>query len=175
MTPGRGDFGVVSTPGLAAEIIRWGTESNVNHAFLYVGDGLLIEARPGGAGYAHIDKYNGLTVEWSTGAVPLDDVQRLKVIAHARTLVGTPYGWLDILAIGLTQRRAGRLINVDAPPWWVRRVNDTHTLICSQLVDLAYYLAGVDLFTDTRLPGLVSPGDLHRLITNPPAAQQEAA
>ena len=42
-------------------------------------------------------------------------------------------------------------------------INNAKTLICSQLVDEAYgWGAGVQLFTDGRLPGLVSPGDLYR-------------
>jgi hypothetical protein len=36
--------------------------------------------------------------------------------------------------------------------------------MCSQLVDLSYHEAGVELFDDGRIPGDVSPGDLLDLI-----------
>jgi hypothetical protein len=37
-------------------------------------------------------------------------------------------------------------------------------MICSQLVDRCYDIAGVHLFDDGRKPGDVSPGDLSRCL-----------
>lgn len=155
--PELGDFGVVRTEGIGSALIRFGTDSPVNHAFVYVGDGQIVEAEPGGALLSPVNRH-GDKVVWSTGAVTLATIERQRIACYARTLVGTPYGWPDIVAIALAQRRLGEL--VDSRTWWVRRIQTLDTLICSQLVDVAYNRAGVHLFDDGRLPGLVSPGDL---------------
>lgn len=173
-TPQLGAFGVTPTYGnwrdrLAAGLIRYGTNSPVNHAFLYVGTGKIVEAAPGGARHNDADAY-GDNVTWSN--LDLDDTTRAKIVAHAESLIGTPYGWADILAITLAQDRAGRHVN--SHTWWVRRINNWRRLICSQLVDVAYQEAGIHLFTDGRLPGLVSPGDLYRLIEAPATTTRKA-
>lgn len=170
MNPQPGDFGVTATGGTAAKVIRWATNSPVNHAFIYVGGGYIIEADPAGAKVNHLDAYPHAS--YSTGAIALTDVQRLTIVDSAHDMIGTPYGWLDIAAIGLAQRRTFGLVHAHAPindqPWWVRRIESLDTLICSQLVDLAYEHAGVHLFADGRIPGLVSPGDLYGLLQTEP-------
>jgi len=80
-------------------------------------------------------------------------------IAHHK---GIPYNWPDIVAIGLAQRRLGRLVTPRS--WLARRLSRGDRLICSQLVDVCYEAAGLHLFTDHRPAGLVSPGDLLDLI-----------
>lgn len=167
MTPAPGDFGVTRTGGLAAAAIRWGTNSPVNHAFIYIGHGKIIEADPHGARVNNAAAYPGAT--WSTGRLPaLLDAERKAVVEAALHMAGTPYGWADIAAITLAQKRLGGLIDADLAadrqPWIVRRLCRTDRLICSQLVDLAYERAGLHLYDDGRLPGLVSPGDLLALI-----------
>lgn len=159
---------------------RWVT-ANVNHAAVYIGDGKIVQAQPGGAAVSNWDEYgdsaywsvNGLGQRQPDGSLvplpPLTDTQRQVIVSNALSLVGTPYGFLDIVAIGIAQGRfhLGFLVDVNEPlhdqPWWVRRVTDQRTLICSQLVDLTYGRAGVELFADHRLPGLVSPNDLYGL------------
>jgi len=79
------------------------------------------------------------------------------VAAAALALLGTPYGFVDIVALGLA--------DLGLRQWWLERVVDRqHALVCSQLVDQACLNAGVHLFTDGRMPGRVDPGDLQRLI-----------
>jgi cell wall-associated NlpC family hydrolase len=169
--PRIGDFFVVRTNGWLARIVRFGCSSTVNHAGVYVGNGQVVEARPGGAGYKPLSTY--LTALWSTDNLPTEfvptDSQRQKIVANAVKDVGTPYGMLDILAIALGQKRLGDLIKtdkaLDKQPWWVRRLVSRKTLICSQLVDLSYKDSGIHFFTDLRIPGLVSPEDLRELLT----------
>lgn len=155
-----GDFGVTATGGTAAKLIRWGTQSSVNHAFVVIGGGYIIEADPGGAKVNHLSNYPHAI--FSTGSISLTDVQRLAIVDAAHDLLGTPYGWPDIVCIALAQRRLGGLMTSSNPI--AKRISREDRLICSQLVDKAYELAGVHLFTDGRLPGLVSPGDLLDLI-----------
>ncbi len=148
-----GDFFVIRTDGWAAPWIRLITRSDVNHAGLYVGNGTIIEARPEGAGYAPV----------SDGAIwshlPLTDAERVTVVQQATLLVGTPYSWVDVACIGLAD-----LFGWHVPEWVRKRLNRRDRLMCSQLVDEAYRRAGIQLFTDGRPSGDVSPGDLADLL-----------
>ena len=158
-----GDFGVSKSNSLLSWVIRIGTWSSASHAFVYVGDGLVLEAMPTGARLSPVE--NCSNPVWAEGRY-IPDIDTGEEIAHqARKLVGTPYGWTDILAILLAQLHLfDRTKPESAQPWYIRRTMSTNALICSELVDYAYYLAGVHLFDDGRCPGLVTPGDLARLI-----------
>ena len=146
---------------MLAWLIRWGTDAPVNHAFVYVGDGQIVEACPSGARTVPATNYGPIV--WSHQG--LSEKQRTAIVVKADLLAQqrVGYGWLDLVAIGLAQRRAGKIVDLKNPPWWVRRIARQDRLICSQLVDVCYQAAGVALFDDGRLPGLVSPGDLWRL------------
>lgn len=167
--PLPGDFGVVATYGNlldreAAKVIRWDTESHYNHAVLCKDADTLIEAAPGGAREAAMSEYTSTV--WSTGNIDLTDAQRAAILTAAAGYVTARvgYGYLDIVAIAFEQRRWHD--GHDAPHDFeiLARMSDMHRLICSQLVDAAYLAAGVHLFDDGRPTGLVSPGDLARLI-----------
>jgi uncharacterized protein YycO len=170
MTPRPGDFFVTENMStqwrtqLMAYAIQFGTASHVNHAGIFVGQGQVIEARPGGAGYAPVSDYLKYNTKWST--LPLTDQQREAIVGHTQALIGTPYGWPDIIAIAIAQKRLGSHLDVTKPlaqqPWWYQRIAREDRLICSQLVDYAYYLAGVHLYDDNRPFGLVSPADLEK-------------
>lgn len=176
MTPRPGDFFVTSNGPLdstlvgsvASNLIQWGTNSIYNHAGLCVDPATVVEAQPSGARPSSITGYLGTNTRWS--AMPLSDAERTLAAQAGKNLVGTPYGWPDIVAIILAQQRLGRWRRVDATkpigqqPWWVQRLSRTDRLICSELVDYALFLAGVHLFDDGRPFGLVSPGDLGRLL-----------
>lgn len=166
--PQAGDFFVTTTSGslldrFFAWCIRFGTESTVNHAGVYIGDGQIVEAVRG--------VVRGLETEyptavWSTkftAELDLAPSARQALVAAATSYIGRPYGYLDILAIGLAQRRFGGSVSRVSKWWWVKRLEKSNALICSQLVVDAYRAAGVDLFPGTP-SGLVSPGDLLRRI-----------
>lgn len=145
---------------------RW-ENAKVNHTGLYVGDGQLIEAAPGGARLARWDSYGDNAI-WSVNGfkgITLTDESRARIVEQAHELLGTPYGFLDIVAIAFAQARMRHIVDPNKPlndqPWWVRKIEDRDTLICSQLVDSAYRNAGVHLFEDHRIPGLVSPNDIY--------------
>ena len=150
-----GAFGVVKTGGWVARAIRVITRSTVNHAFVRVGDdGSIVEAEPKGAAHG-ADGYPAAI--WSTG--PLDDEQRTKVAREALRLVGTPYNFVDVAALGVA-----KILHQRTPRWVARRLSRPDRLQCAQLVDEAYLRAGIHLFDDGRLPGEVTPGDLLDLI-----------
>ena len=174
--PEPGDYFVTKTAGplldrLAAWLIRWGTAQRVNggwvnapvnHAGLYVGNGVIVEA-VGRVRYGSIDEYPDAV--WSTGRLPAEltpsAVQRKQIVSAAHNMIGRPYGWLDILAIGLAQKRTGA--HVTSNTWWARRISSGKTLICSETVEEGYAQAGIQLCPG-RLRGLVSPEDLDALL-----------
>lgn len=160
--PELGDFGVVRTSGWAAKLIRWGTQSPVNHAFVYVGNGEIVEMEPKtGATLSKASKYK--TVYWSTGKIPLTFEQRKNIALFERGRVGrVRYSLLGLVVIAFAQRRLGSLITSNS--WIAKKVGADGEEFCSQEVDYAYDQNGVHLFKDGRLPGLVSPGDLYELI-----------
>lgn len=168
--PQPGDYFVTATAGrlidrIAARLIRWGTDSTVNHAGLYVGNGTIVEA-VGKVRYNDVTAYPDAI--WCTGRLPEhltpDAAQRKLIVNRAHDLIDRKYSWLDIIAIGLAQRRLGKVVN--SRTWWARRVSGDGHYICSQAVDVEYQAAGIQLFGDGRLPGLVSPQDLDALLTS---------
>jgi len=156
-----GDFAAVRTGGDTGALIRLGEALNgdgfgdFEHALIYIVDGQIIEAVPGGARRRSRGIESGDL--WSTGLWDLPDATREKICAAARGCLGTPYGWLDYLAL------AAHRLHIPAPG--LRDfIAGTRTLICSQLVDAAYQAAGVQLFGDGRWNGYVTPQALASLI-----------
>jgi cell wall-associated NlpC family hydrolase len=86
--------------------------------------------------------------------------QRHAIATAARSLVGTPYSWVDDVCIGLAD-----LFGWHVPEPVRKRLNRRDRLQCSQLVDRAYAKAGVQLFHG-RVAGDVSPQDLLALIVS---------
>lgn len=149
--PALGAFGVVRTGGWAGRLIRVVTDSPVNHAAVYIGNGMVVEAQPEGARMTTMDP----NMIWSEA--PGDKGE--EVAANAVFLIGTPYSWVDVVCIGLA-----KLLGWDVPESIRHRLNSRGNLMCSQLVDTAYLRAGIHLFNDGRIPGDVSPGDLYDLL-----------
>lgn len=156
--PAPGTFGLTRIGGLLGVLIslgQWliGDAARFSHAFVVLDDGTVMEAMPSGARpapLADVLARRPLAFSW---AIPLTDAQRAAVVAQARALAGTRYGFstylhLALLRIGVRWR------------WLDRRIRASGSLICSQLVDEAYRRAGVQLFDDGRPAHEVTPGDL---------------
>lgn len=146
-----GQFGVVRTKGFYGEMIRLGTRSQVNHAFIVVDDdGTIVEAEGGGVQVSHLTKYPVMDTTFSK--FPFRPEVGKNIAHNALALVGTEYNWIDIgvltlMSFGLHQK------------WMVERARNTQQLFCSQLVDLAYRQSGINLFPN-KPTGFVVPGDL---------------
>jgi cell wall-associated NlpC family hydrolase len=159
--PQPGDFALTRISGFTGRFVAAGQAlvgdaAPVQHAYVYVGNGEIVQAMPGGAELIRLEDA-AEPVVWSTGKVPLTAADRMRICGAARGLVGTPYSFLDYGSIALAHYRIR--------PAWVRDfVADSGHLICSQLVDEAYLRAGIHLFSDGRLPGDVTPGDLWKLL-----------
>lgn len=166
--PRLGDIGLTGEqPGagrldrLFEESIEWGTNSPVNHAFIYIGQGRIVEA------IRHISispVSNYTNIYWSTGRLrPVDtatDAQRGQAVAYALSRVGEGYNIPGLLAVALYQKRMGHLISGDE--WWVKLLNADHMDFCSELVAKSWLAGGLDLFP-RLLPVTVAPADIYRL------------
>jgi cell wall-associated NlpC family hydrolase len=156
--PRPGSIGLTSINGPVGFGIRVGQFlcgdgfSPFEHAFLYLGDGLLLEAEPGGARISGLDEYAGREVVFVAPA-GLTDEQRAAIVAAARTMVGTPYSFLDFAAIALHRFRI-------PAPGLKRFIASTKHEICSALVDEIYRRGGFALFSDARWQGYVTPAAL---------------
>lgn len=166
IAPQPGDYGCVSIPWLKKHIfsftipvpnvigylIRLGTWSRYDHSFVYVGSGKIVEAQPQGAVLSDLSKYAGDAIIWSADNIP--PAQRKKIVNWALTLRRTPYGYLDILYLGLAT--LGLKFN-----WILRRVERQDRLICSQLVAVCGENAKVDAWLCGKKNAcLVTPANL---------------
>lgn len=154
--PNVGDYFVQRGAGIFGVVIRAVTRSPVNHT------GLLTDSDPAevvealSQGVVRNPPPAEVTA-WSTGTIKCTPEQAKAAARFAESMIGTPYGWLNVIALGALQYGV-RL------PYLIRKLQDKNTLFCSQLVDEAFRLAGVQLFDDGRLPMDVTPGDLYNLI-----------
>lgn len=177
-----GAFGLTRIGGLSGRIIgamqgAAGHGAAYTHAFLVLDHGEVIEAEPGVAGarivplQTYLDRQTAddtavvfcdapirRQLDTLGGGDPdglVEAALRRMVVAAGRSLETTPYSLLDY--VWLAQLHT---LGAGTPRWLARRVEATGHLICSQLVDRAYQLAGVHLFADDRFAGDVMPADL---------------
>lgn len=158
--PQPGDFGLCRIGGavglgVSAGQRAIGSGSYFTHAFIYVGNGEVIQAQPGGAKRVLLAEALDGRKRVAFSDFPLNGSQRSNILRAAVSFLGTPYSFLDYLAIA-----EARMLRSDRLE---RYVGDTGHMICSQLVDECYRRAGIELFPG-RIPGDVAPGDLAKLI-----------
>jgi hypothetical protein len=179
--PKPGDLAVCHVPGMFAWPIRVGQWANGDgfadsvHAFTLLPDGMIAEAAPGGARIRPLAVCGYTNVIWSGPRFDQPAAVRVKVCETARWLVnrpgGTGYSALDYAAL------TGNRFHLPDWPLWPGPhgrvtldvfIGDEHRAICSQFDDLAAMGGGWHLFSDNRLPGDVTPGDLRALFLGQP-------
>lgn len=162
MEPLIGDLVCIETSrSPQSQIIKLATRSMFSHVAILVAPDELIEAQ---GSWSHfrlggqvqrtpLSTYAGCAQLWSTGRWPLTDEQRAAIVAYAEGKLGTPYGWRQILAIGLSA--------VGVRWQWVDdALDEPGTVICSQLAAEAYhYAAGIDVVPGKKL-SRVTPADI---------------
>lgn len=176
--PKPGDIGLSSSDSLIGRFVRLGQavvgdHSFVSHAFIVLHDGQIVEAMPGGAKFASLDKYP--EVVFSKYELTLD--QRDAICEAAIRMEGTPYSFLDYLSLFLSHLSNKRWV-----PWrwaWLpriirKRVASSGHMICSQLCAEAYRQAGLDLTYGKEIPQDLTPGDLARYIMQYPGGELPA-
>lgn len=158
VVPQPGDIGCTQITGDVGRLIRLGQWlngdgfANYEHVFLYLGDGQIIEAEPGGARIADLTEYDSRTIAW----VRCPEDRRQAVVEAARTLEGTPYSAADYFALALHRFRI-------PAPGLRRYIESSNHLICSALADRAARIGGWNLFQDGRWEGYVTPAAIAHL------------
>lgn len=164
--PQPGNYGVSHGTGLAGELIRHATESWAGHAFVYVGQGMIVEGTAPCTRLApaasHPDAIWNLRED-------LTQAQRDAIVARARALVGDTYDWpayvgfaLEVLGL----RSGKQLADV---------YKHDHWRVCSADVADCYAAARIDLTDGLDYPNLISPADLYNRIARQNAAPTAAA
>lgn len=170
MSHDPGTLFVLRSSGFIGFAIRLLTRSPVNHAGVCVGGGATVEAEAAGA-VSKTERVVSPDVLHGTALLArinsLSAGRGQKIADEAVKLLGTPYNFLDLVALGWATLHRDPTGPPEKPNWWQRRIMNNGWLICSQLDDLACQNAGVHLFTDGRLPGQVTPGDLQRVLADP--------
>lgn len=163
--PQPGDIGCTQIHGDIGLLIRIGQYLNgdgfadYEHCVVYLGNGQIAEAEPGGARIAELTEYNARNIAWLR--CPPD---RGEAVADAaRSLIGTPYSFLDYLAFALHR------IRIPAPGL-KRYIASRKHLLCSAYADYAAQLGGWTLYSDGRWWGYVDPADIWHLIQAQDAA-----
>ena len=164
-----GDVGFYAIAGRVGGAVSLGQallrdECRFTHAYPVVTDREFparlgaVEAMPSGARYVnHTDLSARVGPGYGYIRLPLDDRQRAAVSEIALGLIGTPYSFMDYVALALWEYRWTRPIGGNT----LRRyVGTSERMICSQLVDYALCAVGFHLFTDGRLHQDVTPGQL---------------
>ena len=128
MTPLPGDFACVSMGGAGGQLVALGERlcgdafTEYQHAFVYTGEGHIVEAEPGGAREVPLGGYGQHPVVGQGD--PPDGRAAQAIVRAALEYVGTPYSWLDYAAIGL------RRLHVRGPGL-KRYIASTRHMICS--------------------------------------------
>ena len=143
-----GDLALVRPDAFVGYAVSVFTISRYCHVRLIVDEGgTTVEALPSGAALGRVQEGDVIV------SAPLTTYERAAVPGAARALLGVPYGYLDVAALGLAQ--VGLRL-----PSLARRIERPDRLFCSQLADLVWQTVGFHAFDDGRLPQNVSPGDL---------------
>ena len=148
--PKVGDYGCVKTSGFFGFLIRLGTFSRWNHAFIYAGYGKIIEANPRGVAFSSVSEYP--KIAWNQHE-ELNDVQREAIVFYADQTVGAPYDFFTIAVIALRSLGLKALANTRL----LKNLAKNRGYICSELVAESYRKAGIVLAKEDYL---CTPGDL---------------
>lgn len=155
--PQPGDFFLTQITGFGGFLIRIaqaisGDASRYTHAGIVLDDGTVVQAMPGGATIVPLEDILGKK-PLAFSYYEIDSQTRQDISDIGRSFEGTPYNFLNYLMLGF-------LALGIRPPRLRKAVHSSKKMICSQLVDRVYNLAGVQLFDDGRDSGDVTPGDL---------------
>jgi uncharacterized protein YycO len=136
-----GCYGVSHGGGITGELIRHATGSWAGHAFVYIGNGQIIEAAPPAVRVAPAASHPDAV--WNARD-PLSDAQRDKICARARALVGCLYDYPAYVGFALKVLKLRDGAELDPV------FKADHWRVCSALVADCYAHAGIRLTADLR-------------------------
>lgn len=152
-----GCYGVSHGSGLLGELIRHATESWAGHAFIYIGDGRIVEGTAPVAQITSVSDHPDAV--WNL-TENLTDTQRLQIVARAHALVGTHYDWPAYVGFALETLHLKSRSSLD-PVFQQDRWR-----VCSALVADCYGYAGIHIDPGDKDYNLTSPADLYDRIAH---------
>jgi uncharacterized protein YycO len=131
-----GCYGVSHGAGITGELIRHVTGAWGGHAFVYIGDGQIIEAAPPVVRLAPASSHPDAV--WNAN-YPLTGLQRDKICARARALAGCPYDYPAYVGFALKVLKLRDGAELDPV------FKADHWRVCSALVADCYAYAGINV------------------------------
>ncbi len=150
-----GCYGVSHSGRITGDLIRHATESWAGHAFIYIGNGLIIEAAPPAARVSPASSHPDAV--WNA-RFPLTNVQRARICARAHAMVGCPYDYPAYVGFALKVLKLRNSTELDPV------FKADHWRVCSALVADCYAYAGIRLQSGAKALNLISPADLYNII-----------
>lgn len=150
-----GCYGVSHGSGILGELIRHATDSWAGHAFVYVGNGQIIEGTAPVARMASANSHPDAI--WNADEV-LTDEQRTKIVDRAHALIGVAYDYAAYIGFALEVLKLRKGAQLDPV------FHDDHWRVCSALVADCYSFAGITIDSGLHDPNLVTPADLYNRI-----------
>lgn len=147
--PRPGDVLLFTNASGLSKVIPWLTGSRYYHCGLYEGKGCVLEARPQGVVRRKISDHPDVVVR----VIPMPTEQGEAAVGYARSCLGKNYDVLDILFIMMKHQF----------PRITLKYSNHDSLVCSELVVLAWRKAGVDLFPEKKADEVI-PGHFQALL-----------
>lgn len=127
-----GDIVIVRSGTLIGRIIRSVTNSWASHVAVYIGDGFVFEARPGGARAVPLILYQGRKLQYRVFRLLVSTEKKERFINQLIQKAGRGYDYGQILSIAIKQ-----LFNIDL------KAQNKRLAICSELVYESAAEAGI--------------------------------
>jgi hypothetical protein len=144
-----GCYGVSRGSRITGELIRHATGSWAGHAFVYIGDGQIVEAAPPVVRVARAASHPDAV--WNAG-YPLTGIHRMRICARARALAGCPYDYPAYVGFAL------KVLNLRDGAELDPVFKADHWRVSLALVEDCYAYAGI------KDPNLTSPANLDHMI-----------
>jgi uncharacterized protein YycO len=147
-----GDIIVIQSQTWIGRLIRWITQSWASHVAVFVGDGLLFEARPSRAGYVSIMRYATLSYFWRVYRLKTTQEKKDQFVKCLVRKEGRKYDFLQIIYLFiLSLLGLRRLVSIKT---------SHNRSICSEVIFEALNEAGIE-WKDWKQSNLV-PGDFEK-------------
>ena len=155
--PQPGDILLFSHAKGLNRLVNWFTGSRYYHCSIYEGEGHSIEARPEGVVRRNLMEDPNAVFR----VIPMPEKEGQQVLDYARGCLGKHYSILDVLFIIWRQFY---------PCFRVPYANE-NSLVCSEMVAIAWRRGGLDLFPGQDASTLI-PADFERFL--PPDSRDES-
>jgi hypothetical protein len=152
-----GNYGVSHGSGMVGELIRSATQSWAGHAFIYIGNGCIIEAAPPATRVSPVGAHPDAI--WNNEE-PLTGLDRTQIVSRAQALVGTPYDYPAYIGFAMECLHLRNGTEMEG------YFHHDEWRVCSADVADAYSFAGIWVASGLKIPNLVSPADLYNRIAS---------